>query len=180
MTRLAMVSTALGVLVMAGRLPGVIWPEQFRKHALAFPRSVLWGRVLIGIAAAIAWVVVYRAATDDWAKFRPLVVIGVPVAYWLVIKFAQPYLAVRGAAALLLLLARVMVYVTDDSDVPARLAVTTLAYVWVLAAIWMTIAPHHLRDAIQWTMASNRRCRLTCGSGVALGILLVGLGLFVY
>jgi hypothetical protein len=180
MTQLAMVSTALGVLVVAGRLPGVIWPEKFRAFALAFPRSVVWGRVLMGIASAIAWVVVYRAATDDWAKFRPLVVIGVPVAYWLVIKFAQPFLAVRGAAALMLLLARVMVYVTDASDVPSRLVVTTLAYVWVIAAIWMTIAPHHVRDLIQFVMANNRRCRLACGGGVALGILLVGLGLFVY
>ena len=180
MTNLAMVATALGVVMGATRLPGVVRPAAFRQRALAFPRSVVWGRVLMGIAAAIAWVVMYRAASDEWAKFRPLIVIGVPVAYWLVIKFAQPYLAVRGAAAVLLLTARVMVHVTDASELPARLVVTTLAYVWVVTAIWITIAPHHLRDFVGWAMANDSRCRALCGAGVALGILLVGLGLFVY
>lgn len=180
MTRLAILSTAVGAAIIAARLPGVIWPVKFREHAVKFSRSVWWGRVLMGIAAAIAWVVVYRTATDEWAKFRPLIIIGFPVAYWLVITYGNQFLAVRGAAALIMLLAKVLVDAADASDLPARLCVTTLAYVWVIAAIWMAIAPHHIRDAIQFLMANDRRCRCVCGASVALGAGLIGLGLFVY
>ena len=50
MTRLAIVSTAVGALAVAVRLPGIVEPEKFREHLIKFPRSVWWGRVLIGIA----------------------------------------------------------------------------------------------------------------------------------
>src|SRR6266446_6355121 len=141
MTRLAIVSVAAGVFVVAARLPGLLAPAKYREHAIKFPRSELWGRVLMGIAAAIAWWIMYHAATDEWKWAQPLILIGVPVAYVLVINFAPHYLAMRGTAALLLMLAKVMVDAADASDSPLRLIVTVLAYLWVVAAIWMTVAP---------------------------------------
>jgi len=180
MTRLAITSTILGAAIIAGRLPGVVAPEKFRVHAQKFPRSVLWGRILIGAAAVWAGISLYRAATDDWAWARPFVVIGVPVAYWLVIQYANQFLALRGLAALLLLVAKVALDAADRSDVPWRLVVTVLAYLWVCAAMWMAAAPHQLRDWIGVVTANNTRCRAACGFGLAIGALLVGLGLLVY
>ena len=55
MTRLAIVSTAVGALTVAVRVPGILAPAKFREHAIQFPRSELWGKILMGIAAAIAW-----------------------------------------------------------------------------------------------------------------------------
>ena len=76
MNQLALVSTLVGGLILATRLPGLIAPTKYREHMLKFPRSMIWGRVLMGIAALIAWRVMYRAATDDWAwaQRRPLTV----------------------------------------------------------------------------------------------------------
>ena len=201
MTRLAIISTLVGAGIFGARVPGILWPEPFRNWAVKFPRSVVWGRVLLGLAALIAWVVVYRVARDTaqeevlvpmptaplaalfhliFAYGPVLVVVGFPVAYWLVIRYGNQFLAIRGLAALLLLLAKQMLDAADLSDLPARLVVTVLAYLWVVAAIWMTTAPHHLRDVIGWVMASNTRCRIACSAGAALGIGLVLLGLFVY
>jgi hypothetical protein len=180
MSDLAIVSVAVGALIIASRLPGLIAPARFRAHMVKFPRSLLWGKALAGLAAAIAWWHMYQAATDEWAWARPWVLVGMPAAYALVWTFPPHYLAMRGAAALMLLLAKVMVDAADRSEAPARLVVTTLAYGWVVAAIWMAIAPHHFRDWIGWTMASDRRCRAACSVGLAVGVTLIGLGLFVY
>ncbi len=180
MSRLAIVSLAVGALIIASRLPGLIAPAGFRRHMLAFPRSLLWGKALMGLAAAIAWWHMYHAATDEWAWARPFVLLGVPVAYGLVWAFPPHYLAMRGMAALMLLLAKVMVDAADRSEAAARLVVTMLAYVWVVAAIWMAIAPHHFRDLIGLMLANDKRCRLACGAGVVVGVALIGLGLFVY
>jgi hypothetical protein len=179
MNRLALVSTLVGVFVVATRLPGVVAPAQYREHLLRFPRSVMWGRVLMGIAALIAWVVMYRAAADDWAWARPFIIAGVPVAYWVVIRYAGTFLAMRASAALMLIVAKQMVDAADLSDLPARLIVTVFAYVWVVAAIWITIAPHHFRDLMQSFMADDKRCRLVCSVGVLVGVLFLALGLFV-
>lgn len=193
MTRLAIISTILGLVVVAGRLPGVIAPAKFRAYAVKFPRSVWWGRILMGIATIWAGIVLFGAATNAvtdeirttgnagiWALARPLVIIGVPVGYWLVIQFANQFLAVRGAAALLLLVAKVMLDAADASDIPARLVITVMAYLMVITATWMAIAPHHSRDVIGYLMANDRRCRTVCSVGVAAGVMLVALGLFVY
>lgn len=180
MTRLAVTSTIIGTAMIASRLPGVIAPAKFSDCARKFPRSVLWGRILMTICAVWAGIVMFNAATDDWAWARPFVVIGVPVAYWLVLQFADQFLALRGLAALLLLIAKIAVDAADLSDRPIRLVITVLAYLWVCAAIWMAAAPHQARDVIGFVTANNTRCRTACFLGTVLGALLVVLGLFVY
>jgi hypothetical protein len=180
MTRLAITSTIIGVASIAGRVPGIVAPEKFGEAARKFPRSALWGRILMGVCAIWAGIVMFNAATDDWAWARPLIVIGVPIAYWLVIQFANQFLALRGMAALILLIAKLMVDAADQSDLPMRLIVTVLAYVWVCVAMWMAGAPNQVRDVIGFITANNTRCRLACFLGSIVGALLVVLGLCVY
>ena len=180
MTRLAITSTIIGVATIAGRLPGVVAPKQFGECLRKLPRSVIWGRILMGICAIWAGIVMFNAATDDWAWARPLVVIGVPVAYFLVIQFADQFLALRAAAALLLLISKLMVDAADQSELPMRLVVTVLAYVYVCLAVWIASAPNQMRDVIGFITANNMRCRLACFLGSLLGVLLVVLGLCVY
>jgi hypothetical protein len=180
MTRLAITSTIIGVASIVGRLPGIVAPEKYGECVRSFPRSVLWGRILMGAAALWAGFVMFNAATDDWAWARPLVVIGVPIAYFLVIQFADQYLALRGLAALMLLIAKLMVDAADQSELPMRLIVTVLAYLWVCVAVWMAGAPHQVRDVVGFMTANNLRFRLACFLGVVVGALLVVLGLCVY
>ena len=134
----------------------------------------------MGICAVWAGIVLFNAATDDWAWARPLVVVGVPIAYFLVIQFADQFLALRGLAALMLLVAKVMLDAADQSELPLRLVVTVLAYLWVCVAVWMASAPHQVRDVVGFVTANTTRCRLACLLGSLVGALLVALGLFVY
>ncbi|HVM59542.1 MAG TPA: hypothetical protein VMV72_01640 [Verrucomicrobiae bacterium] len=180
MTRLAITSTILGAVSIAGRVPGLVAPEKFGEALRKFPRSVLWGRILMGVCAVWAGIVMFNAATDDWAWARPVVVIGVPIAYWLVIQSADQFLAVRGVAALLLLIAKIAVDAADRSELPLRLVVTVLAYLWVCIAIWMASAPHQVRDVIGFVTTNTVRCRLACFLGICVGALLVVLGTCVY
>jgi len=180
MTRLAITSTILGAAIIAGRLPGVIAPDKVSAHLRKFPRSALWGRILMGICALWAGIVMFNAAVDDFAWAKPVVVIGVPIAYWLVLQYADQFLAIRGLAALLLLIAKVTLNAADLSDSPSRLIVTVLAYLWVCAAVWMASAPHQVRDWINFVTANATRCRASSSLGAAVGVFLVLLGLFVY
>ncbi|MCX7886732.1 MAG: hypothetical protein N3B01_05685 [Verrucomicrobiae bacterium] len=182
MSRLALVTTLVGIGLIAVRLPGVLAPARYRAFLVSFPRSKLWGRVLITVVGLIVWVIMLRASreSDEWRWAQPFIVVGVPVVLYLIYRYGVHYLALRATAALLLLVAKQMVDAADLSETPLRLIVTVLAYVWVIAAMWMAAAPHHFRDLIGWTMASDRRCRRLCSAGVVFGGVLVGLGLFVY
>ncbi len=193
MSPLAIAALALGIFIIATRLPGVLAPARYREGLLKFPRAAMPGRVLMAVVAVWAGWALFgaaRAAAAEaamsrgpaglWPLAPPAVVIGIPVAYWLVIRYADQFLALRGVAALMLLVGNVVVRVADRSDSPWRLVVTVLVYLWVIAAIWMAIAPHHFRDLIQYSMDTDRRCRTVCGAGVAVGVVLIALGLLVY
>lgn len=180
MSRLAITSIVLGLVIIAARLPGVLAPARFREVIMKFPRSLFWGRALMAIVSVWAGLVLYQTATEDWAWTRPLIVIGVPVAYWLVIRFADQFLAIRAAAALTLLLAKVILEAAGTSDLELRLVVTVFAYLCVVAAIWMAIAPHQVRDWMALMFANDPRCRAACTLGVAIGAVFLALGLFVY
>ena len=73
-----------------------------------------------------------------------------------------------------------MVDAADASLVMCRLIVTVVAYLWVVAAIWLTVAPHHFRDLLGFMMANDRRCRLAGSAGIVVGLVLVVLGVLVY
>ena len=107
-------------------------------------------------------------------------IVAVPVACWLVIQYGESFLAIRSLGALLLFVAKLMIDSADRSDHPLRLVATVLAYLWVLAGIWMAIAPHQVRDFLSACTLNDRRCRLVCSIGVLTGALLVMLGAFVY
>ena len=177
---LAFVASGVGLLLILSRLPGLINPTNFRRKVLAFPRSVIWGRVLMAFVTIVAGWNLYHAATDNWAWARPVVLIGVPICYWLVIQYADSFLALRSAAACLLFLAKVMVTAADRHDHPLRLVVTITAYIWVVMAIWAAIAPHHFRDIIKWLMDNDNRCRCHCAVVAVIGAIFIVLGAFVY
>ena len=63
MSRLAIISTMVGAMIVLGRLPGIIKPEKFRAYSIKFPRSVWMGRILMAIATIWAGIVVYHAAS---------------------------------------------------------------------------------------------------------------------
>ena len=180
MTRLAMTSVLVGAAIIAVRVPCFIAPEKYREQLLNFPRSKWAGRILMAVVTLWAGINLYNAATDEWAMWRPLIVTGVPVAYWLIIQYGDQFLSLRAAAALMLLIAKLMVDAADLSDTAWRLVVTVLAYLWVVAAVWMTIAPHHVRDLLGYAAANHTRLRTVCSIGIAVGVWLLILGWFCY
>ena len=92
--------------------------------------------------------------------------------------FVQDFLAVRGLAIVLLLLAKLMV----DTGRPA-LSVTHWvlvfqgwAYVLVVAGIWFTVSPWRLRDLLNWGTANEQRIKVGCGLRLAFGLFVAALG----
>jgi hypothetical protein len=96
--------------------------------------------------------------------------------------FVRDFLAVRGLAVVLLLLAKLMVDTgrpaLQDSQWP--LVVQTLAYLLVIAGIWFTISPWRLRNLFEWITADPSRMKRICGGLLGLGLFVALLGLVKY
>jgi len=178
--KLSTLSVALGMLFAALNLYGVLRPAAFAAAARKFPRCTPIGYVLM--LAATAWFVYYLSleTVSDFAHMKRFLyvffaAVGIGAAI-----FVRDFLAVRGLAVLLLLLAKL---VTDSArlvESDGRLVLVTWAYAWVLAGMWFTISPWRLRDWIDWNTASEQRTRMLSGLRVAFGLFVMALGLTAF
>lgn len=178
--KLAHLAIGLGLITLLLNLPGVLRPAKFASAARAFPRNTAIGFLLV--LAATGWFVYYVSleTVSDFAhmkKFLYLFFAAVGVGTCL---FVRDFLAVRGLACLLLLLAKLVTDNARQVDSDWRLVMVTWAYAWVIAGIWLTISPWKLRDWIQWLTASESRTRLFSGLRVAFGAFVIALGFIAF
>lgn len=115
----------------------------------------------------------------DFAAFKNLLLLGFAAIGLGSCIFVQDFLAVRGLAVVLLLLAKLMV---DSGRVALSstswaLVIQVLAYVFVLAGMWLTISPWRMRDFLNWLIGMPGRLKLVCGLNAALAVFLIVLGL---
>lgn len=177
---LSTLSVALGLGLALPQIHGLMNPTGFADTVRKFPRNKPLGWALMLIATA--WFVwnVNREQDSDFAAMKPMmmtafVAIGVGTCV-----FVQDFLAVRGAAVVFLLLAKLMTDSARWTDTHWRWVISGWAYVLVLAGIWFTIAPYRMRDLLAWATANDNRVRLGCALRLAFGLFVATLGLTVF
>jgi len=63
---------------------------------------------------------------------------------------------------------------------PWHYVMTILAYYWVIAGMVLVYSPHLWRDVIDYATKTPQRLRWMSWPGVAFGVALIALGIFVY
>ena len=179
---LSTLAILLGLLVAAINLPGVIKPASFAAAAQKFPRNTPVGYPLMLLATG--WFLYYLSieAVSDFTSFKPVLYAlfaGVGVGACL---FVKDFLPVRGLAAVLLVLAKLMVDTGRPhlGETPWVVLWQGWAYVLAIAGMWLTISPWRLRDIINWATGTEQRTRALSAARLAFGLLFVVLGLTVY
>jgi hypothetical protein len=177
LSRLAVV---MGLGLAAPQVYGLMNPTGFAAQARKFPRSLPVGVALMLLGTA--WFAWYFSAeqVSDFAAYKNLLLGGFIAVGVGSCIFVQDFLAVRGLAVVFLLLAKLMVDTARLADTEWRLVVITWAYVLVVAGIWFTIWPWHLRDLLNWGTASEKRVRIGSAIRLAFGLFVALLGFTVY
>ena len=173
---------ALGAGFCLPQIYGLKDPRMYASTARKFSRSVVPGRVLMLLGTL--WFLYYVRAENlaDFVKFKQylmLLFLAIGIATCI---FVRDFLAVRGAAVVFLLLAKLMVDTGRPhlGQSPLVLVIQAWAYVLVLAGIWLTISPWRLRDFVEWGTANEKRIRLGCGIRLAFGLFMSALGLAIF
>jgi hypothetical protein len=180
--KLSLLSVLLGAGMALPQIFGLTRPAQLASAAKRFPRNLPVGILLMLLGTAwFVWNVSIEPIAD-FASFKPYMMVGFVAVGLLSCVFVQDYLAVRGLAVVLLLLGKCMVDAGRPhlGQSPFVLVIQTWAYVFVLAGIWLTIAPWHLRDLLNWATATESRIRLLCGVRLAFAAFILILGLTAF
>ena len=159
---------------------GLMQPANFAASVRKFPRSLACGVVLMLLGTG--WFVWYlnQEAIADFAAYKPLLLVGFAGVGVASCFFVQDFLAVRGLAVVLLLLAKLMVDTARWAQTDWRWVICTWAYVLVVAGIWFTLYPWHLRDVLNWATANEKRVRIGSALRLAFGLFVAILGFTVF
>jgi len=177
--KLSTLSILLGLAIGLPQLYGIINPAGFAAAVRKFPRSLPAGYALMLLGTAWFLFNLSQESISDFAAFKTPLLAGFAAVGLGGCVFVQDFLAVRGLAVVLLLLAKLMVDSGRPhlSETPWAVVIQALAYVLVLAGMWFTVSPWRLRDFLEWGTANEKRIKVGCGIRLALGVFVAVLGL---
>jgi len=180
--KLSTLCILLGLGMGLPQIYGIVKPSAFSAAARKFPRSVPWGMALMVLGTIWFLWNLSQESIADFATYKNLLFAGFAGVGVGTCIFVQDFLAVRGLAIVLLLLAKLLV----DTGRPALeqtrwvLVIQSVAYVMVVGGIWLTVSPWRLRDWLDWGTADQTRLKLLCGLKLAFGLFVAALGLTVF
>ena len=178
--KLSVLSVLLGLGLALPSLIGLTNPERYAAGVRKFPRSLLWGYLLMAVGTAWFLYNLSLESVSDFASYKPMMYGGFCLLGILAAIYLKDFLAVRGLAIVIMLLAKVMLDTARWANTPWRLVIITWAYGLIIAGIWFTVSPWRCRDFLQWGIANEKRIRLMGGIRVAFGLLVVILGITVF
>lgn len=177
---LSTLAVILGLGMGLPQIYGLANPAAFAARVRKFPRSLPCGVALMLLGTA--WFVwnLNLESVSDFASYKPILLAGFAAVGIASCFFVQDFLAVRGLAVVFLLLAKLMVDTARWADTEWRLVIVTWAYLMVIAGIWLTIWPWHLRDLLNFATASETRVRVGSAIRLAFGLFVAVLGFTVF
>ncbi len=184
------VAIGLGILGFGTGVWALFCKEKAQHFSRNFPRNDQIGRVLMLIDVVWSLYLFQKMKLGDWDSIKPVIPIcgyhfplvylyGVFI-YLFIIRYVNHYLGARSLALFLILAAKPIVNICFLRDEPLRLIITSLAYFWVVIGICFAVAPHWMRNMIEFWQASPSRWAWGCRMKIIFGLFLIGLGWFVY
>ena len=180
--KLSTLSILLGLGMGSVQAYGLMKPAAFVAAARKFPRSLPLGYALMLVGTA--WFLWYldQEAASDFLAYKKVLLAGFAFIGVATCIFVKDFLAVRGLAVVLLLLAKLMVDTGRPGlpQTPWVLVIQAWGYVLVVAGIWLTVSPWRLRDFVVWGTATEQRIKVGCGLRLAFGLFIAALGLTIF
>jgi hypothetical protein len=177
---LSNLSIGLGLGMAALNVGGLVKPGPFAAAVRKFPRSLPLGYVLMLLGTAWFTWNVRSESLADFEGIKPyLYILFISVGVGTCV-FVQDFLAARGLAVVLLLLAKLMLDTERWAESNWREVIAVWAYLMIVAGIWFTVSPWRLRDFLNWNTANKTRMRAGCALRTAFGLFVAVLGFKVF
>jgi len=150
--------TGLFLLALAGLL---LWNGKALSPFLrACPRSRRVAYLTVGIATVWTLYRITRLGEADFGHYKIPLLIAFSVLAVLSFRYVPDFLSVRGAAALMLLVADVLLTSAYmQYDLPQRLLLVGFVYAGILLALYLAVCPYRARDFFNWLFSTSGRPR---------------------
>jgi hypothetical protein len=165
--------TLVGWLLITAHVFALIRGKAAQQWLRRFPRSKVAGFILLTIAAVWSWLLILNIDLGEFSNWRTRILVLIPIAAILTLKYVDEFLAARALGMVALLAAEPLLDSAWLRPELGRLALVSLAYVWIGFALFWIGMPYTLRDQIAWLTSDERRWKVGVIAGVGYGLLLV-------
>lgn len=168
-------ATLLTALVLIGKgVALLINPPGMEAKLKSLPRSQAVSFITLGIGGAwFLWKIAHLPEADfgDYSNWLLILFGTVIVGSFLWVK---DFLAIRGAAILMLLIANEWLKLAfAQYELPQRLLLVGFVYACIILAIYVGTVPFRVRDFLNWLFAANRRVKIFGIAMVVYGAVLL-------
>lgn len=177
---LAHITMAVGALTLFVGLAGLLFPDLWRRALVAFPRHTPTAWILTAIAMTWIALIVLNASLGSFNRWKPLVYVLAPAAFFLLVRYLDELLAPRALGGLLILLPDPMLDAARWHPSDARYVITVLAYVYAVAGMLLVLGPYRFRRWTAWWIESSGRLRAGAALKTAFAAVLLYLAFRVY
>jgi hypothetical protein len=146
-----------GAFLLLIAVPSVVLPKATAELAKKFPRSGLFGVLLLTTAFLWSLYLLWTMEMGEFSGFRRPLLFALPIGFVLVLRFVREFLAVRALGILALLAAEPLLEAAFLRYEPSRLLVTVFAYILIVKGLFWVTMPYLLRDKINWAARSVGR-----------------------
>ncbi|MEM7386035.1 MAG: hypothetical protein AAF514_13930 [Verrucomicrobiota bacterium] len=174
------VGIIVGMALVLAHVVALLMMGPTQEFLKKLPRNKVLGVILIAVASIWAWWIIKTMDLGEFYALREKILIVIPIAFCLVIFFADEFLAVRALGALALLAACVLLNAAWFKEPRTSILLPILAYAWIILGMFWVGMPYLLRDQIDWVTQKASTWKLACASGIGFGLVLFGCALAFY
>ena len=170
----------LGALSIAGGLTGILRPDLISRFVELFPRSIVPAWVL---TALCCWFGAREALAMNMGfldAYKQYIYILAPAVFLASVVYMKELLAPRALGGFLLLIAVPVLKIARWHESPWRLVVVVLVYCWIIYGLLLLMSPWWFRKLHQPLLLNVTRLKAVAFAKLAVGILLVLLGIVAY
>ncbi len=160
----------VGILLIVLHGVAILHGATVRGWLKTFPRSKTMGTVLLAIDAIWAFMMMANMDLGEFSSYRKALLVLIPVAAILTLKFVDEFLAVRSLGMLMLLAAEPLLEAAFLRPEKTRLLLVVLAYAWAVLGMFYVGTPYVLRNQIDWLQKSDTRWRVATFAGLLYGV----------
>lgn len=172
-------STFLTGLVLIAAGAPLLWNGKAIGPLLrSFPRSRRAAYVTVTLAAIWTLYRITQLGDADFGRYKTILLVVFGLLAVLSFRYVPDFLAVRGSAALMLLVADVLLSSAYmQYDTPQRLFLVALVYLGIFLALYLAVAPYRARDFFNWLFSTSGRPRALGMTVATYGLVLVVISL---
>jgi hypothetical protein len=177
---LSWIAILLGSLATIIGCIGLISPEKMREYILRFPRSTIPAWILLLLCCFLGAQEALKMNMGFLNEYKTAIYFIAPAVFVAALIYMKELLAPRVLGGFLLLIAVPILRVARLSGAPYFQVISTLVYLWIIYGLILLLSPWYFRILNRPLVESPLRLKIALSGKILLGLVLIGLGLFVY